>query len=121
MDVATGYFEFSAFEKLGVASLGSVDHIRILIGNGSSANARNRIVDLNTLSETIKSIGEEAKESDSQPEFGKAIYQAFKEDVLNSKFSIQLITFSQETVYNQIKSKQGKKALVGSSNFTGND
>ena len=121
MDVATGYFEFSAFEKLGVASLGSVDHIRILIGNGSSANARNRIVDLNTLSETIKSIGEEAKESDSQPEFGKAIYQAFKEGRVEFKiFNSTDYLFHPKLYIIKSKSKQGKKALVGSSNFTRN-
>ena len=119
LDIATGYFEFSALNYLGTQVWSSIDKIRILIGNGTSAGARNQIVRIQESVESIiGGIGKESKESES----GKAIYRAFQENRIEFKIYEGERLFHPKLYLAQPKSGSSDSnfALVGSSNFSRN-
>jgi len=118
LDIATGYFEFSALNYLGTEVWSGIDKIRILIGNGASAGARNAIVEHQErkVKEIIDRIGGDAKESES----GKAIHRAFQENRIEFKMFDSATLFHPKLYLLNPKSgsPDSKIALVGSSNFT---
>lgn len=117
LDIATGYFEFSALNYLGTEVWSGIDKIRILIGNGASAGARNEIVELEDI---VKSITDDAGTDPKELESGKAIYRAFKENRIKFRISEHKNLFHPKLYLIQPRSESfdSKIALVGSSNFS---
>jgi hypothetical protein len=117
VDIATGYFEFSAFQALlaETHSIKNVAKFQILIGNESSSRSRNQTVEFQTIAKEISQSTQE--ETNPTRQFILTLLRNKRLEIKIIKggplFHPKLYIFHPND-----NSELTKSAVIGSSNFT---